>query len=252
MTAIGRRSRAAAARLRHVPAGPLMAALALAVLVAAIPARSAADNTATALEAAGWEESSPGLLTSLPARTAQAGKNGVAGEFVLAPGTDLVWDRRFRGPSGAGTAVEIEMFTDGANTASEDYRAHGASFPVSVTAVFGHDAQKVGARKRILDFFASFWYGFHPGGIRLTYAAGRVAPVGSMYRLGEEETVFILVGEEERGKRISVRRDFAADFRAAYGRDPRGPVTRLIVCAERPSREKATIKAGIRLVFPGK
>lgn len=249
MTAIGRC--AAAARRRRVAAGPLAAALALAVLVAAMPARSAADNTSTALEAAGWDESSPGLLTSLPARTAQAGKDGVAGEFVLAPGTDLVWDRRFRGPSGAGPAVEIEMFADGANAGSEDYRVRGARFPVSVTAVFGRDSWKVGVRTRILDFFAGFWYGFRPGGIRLTYAAGSVAPVGSMYRLGDEETVFILVGDEERGKRIAVRRDFAADFRAAYGRDPRGPVTRLIVSAERPSREKGTIKAGIRLRFTG-
>ncbi len=182
----------------------------------------------------------------------EVGPAGVAGEFTLAPGTRLVWDRRFRGAAGAGASVQIEIFADGANAASEDYHARGASFPVSVTAVFGRDSQKVGVRRRILDFFASFWYGFSPGGIRLTYAAGSVAPVGSMYRLSDEETVFILAGDDERGKRISARRDFAADFRAAYGRDPRGPVTRLIVRAERPTREKGTIKAGIRLAFPGK
>lgn len=236
----------------RVPRAALrLVALALAVLGASsVPA--AADNAATALEAAGWAESSPGLLASLPARTVQVGAAGVSGDFVLAPGTALVWDRRFRGATGAGTVLDIEMFADGTNASSRDYRARQASFPVSVTAVFGRDSLSLPVRTRILDFFASFWYGFRPGGIRLTYAAGNAAPVGSMYRASDEETVFILVGDEERGKRIAVRRDLAADFRAAYGRDPRGPLTRLIVRAERPSREKGTVKAGIRLVLGGK
>jgi len=176
--------------------------------------------------------------------------SGIGGEFVLAPGTALLWERRWKGATGPGNAVEIEMFSGGTNALSEDYREHGASFPVSVTAVFGRDSLDVPVRRRILDFFAAFWYGFPPGGIRLTYAAGHVAPAGSMYRLADEETVFILVGDEERGKTITVRRDLVADFRAAYGRDPKGTVTRLIVRAERPSRETGTIKARIRLAFP--
>jgi len=251
MTAIGYCGRGEFAWARAFRAGRRVVAVVLAVLGApSLPA--AADNTAAALDAAGWAESSPGLLTSLPERTAQVGESAVAGDFVLAPGTALVWDRRFRGASGAGSALEIEMLAGGTNASSADYRARGASFPVSVTAVFGRDSLGLPVRTRILDFFASFWYGFRPGGIRLTYAAGNAAPVGSMYRASDEETVFILVGDEERGKRIAARRDFAADFRAAYGRDPRGPVTRLIVRAERPSREKGAIKAGIRLVLRGK
>jgi len=225
----------------------------LLVLLGAISAPAAvADNTASALEAAGWSERSPGLLTSLPPRKVEIRDSGIEGEFVLAPGTALLWERRWKGAPGPGTALEIEMFSEGTNASSEDYRENSASFPVSVTAVFGRDSLDVPIRRRILDFFAAIWYGFRPGGIRLTYATGHIAPAGSMYRLSDEETVFVLVGDEERGKTIAVRRDLVADFRAAYGRDPRGPVTRLLVRAERPSRETGTIKARLRLVFPAK
>lgn len=216
-----------------------------------VPA-AAADNTASMLEAAGWSERSPGWLTSLPPRTVEIRDSGIGGEFVLAPGTALLWERRWKGASGPGPALEIEMFSEGTNASSEDYREHGASFPVSVTAVFGRDSLSLPVRTRVLDFFAAFWYGFRSGGIRLTYAMGHIAPAGSMYRLSDEETVFVLGGDEEKGKTINVRRDFAADFRAAYGRDPRGPVTRLLVRAERPSRETGAIKARLRLVFPAK
>ncbi len=251
MTAIGRRGGGDVARHRVFRSALCLVALALAVLgMPSVPA--AADNTAATLEAAGWAETSPGLFMSLPQRMAHVGRSEIGGDFVLGPGTRLVWDRRFAGAAGAGTSLKIEMRAEGANASSQDYRAHGASFPVSVTAVFGRDSVKLPARTRILDFFASFWYGFQPGGVRLTYAAGNVAPVGSMYRLSDEETVFVLVGDEERGRTITVHRDLIADFRAAYGRDPRGPVTRLIVRAERPSREKGTTKAGIRVVLPGK
>jgi hypothetical protein len=212
----------------------------------------AADNTASALEAAGWSESSPGVLMSLPSRTADVRESGIGGDFVLAPGTALLWERRFRDASGAGTSMEIEIHSEGSNVSSRDYRESGASFPVSVTAVFGRDSLDLPLKRRILAFFSSIWRGFRPRGIRLTYAAGNVAPAGSMYRTSDDETVFILVGDDDRGKRIAARRDLAADFRAAYGRDPRGPVTRLAVRAERPSGEKETIKAGVRLSFPGK
>ena len=227
-------------------------ALAIVLLGAICVPAAAADNTASVLEAAGWSESSPGLLASLPNRTAEIGASGIVGQFVLAPGTALLWERRWKGGSGPGPALEIEMSSEGTNVSSKDYREHGASFPVSVTAVFGRDSLDLPVRTRILDFFAAFWYGFRPGGIRLTYAIGHIAPAGSMYRLSDEETVFVLGGDEEKGKTITVRRDFAADFRAAYGRDARGPVTRLLVRAERPSRETGTIKARVRLVFPAK
>lgn len=226
--------------------------LALVLLCAISVPAGATDNTAAALEAAGWSESAPGLFASLPSRTAEIRDSEIGGEFVLAPGTTLLWERRLRGAAGAGTTLEIAMHSEGSNASSDDYREGGASFPVSVTAVFGRDALDLPVKRRMLRFFASFWRGFRPGGIRLTYAAGNVAPAGSMFRTSDEETVFILVGSEDRGKRIAVGRDLVADFRAAYGRDPRGPVTRLIVRAERPSGEKGTVKAGIGLAFPGK
>lgn len=84
----------------------------------------------------------------------------------------------------------------------------------------------------------------------MTFAYGNNVPVGSMYRLGEEETVFVLGGEEEREKKIRVSRDLREDFRAAYGRPPRGPLTRILVSAERPSREKGAIQGEIRLSSP--
>ncbi len=246
-------------RSRHPGVGPAGSGRAggrlvpLAVcLLLAVSSRAGADNTARALEAAGWAERSPGLFASLPERTVEVRDGTIAGDFVLAPGTSLVWERRFREASGAGNVLEIEIRSDGSNASSNDYRESRVSFPVSVTAVFGRDSLSLPVKTRILDFFTGFWRGRRPGGISLRFAAGNVVPAGSMYRLADEATVFILTGEEERGRRVVVRRDLAADFRAAYGRDPRGPVTRLIVRAERPSREKGPIKAGIRLVFPGK
>ena len=71
-----------------------------------------------------------------------------------------------------------------------------------------------------------------------------------MYRLEEEETVFLLGSKGEQGKRIHESRHLKEDFRAAYGRDPKGPVTRLLVSGERPSREKGPIETEIRLSSP--
>ena len=253
MTAIGNRGPRGAAPPGASGRGTRLVFVMLLLLGAfSAPAAGAADNTAAALEAAGWSERSPGLLASLPPRTVEVRDSGIGGEFVLAPGTTLLWERLWKGGSGPGNVLEIEMFSEGMNLSSEDYLENGASFPVSVTAVFGRDSLDLPVKRRILDFFAALYHGFRPGGIRLTYATGHFAPVGSMYRLSDEETVFVLVGDEERGKTIAVRRDLAADFRAAYGRDPRGPVTRLIVRAERPSREKGAIKAGVRVAFPGR
>ncbi len=251
MTANGSRRRGGASPCGRRRMRACLAALAIGMSWT-LSAPAAADNAAQALEAAGWSERSPGLFASLPQRTVEAGDSAIRGDFVLAPGTALVWDRRFRGAAGAGSALEIEIYSDGTNASANDYRERGAAFPVSVTAVFGRDSRSLPVKTRIRNFFTSFWYGFRPGGISLTYAAGNVAPAGSMYRLGDETTVFILAADEEKGRRIAARRDLAADFKAAYGRDAKGPVTRLIVRAERPSREKGAVKAGIRLVFPGK
>ena len=94
------------------------------------------------------------------------------------------------------------------------------------------------------------WNGFTPSGIRLTYAWGNGLPVGSMYRLWEEETVFVVAGPEEAGKTISSTRRLGDDFRAAYGRPPNGPVTEVRVSARRPSREKGPVRASITVRFP--
>ena len=94
------------------------------------------------------------------------------------------------------------------------------------------------------------WNGFTPSGIRLTYAWGNGLPVGSMYRLWEEETVFVVAGPEEAGKTISSTRRLGDDFRAAYGRPPNGPVTEVRVSARRPSREKGSVHASITVRFP--
>ncbi len=250
MTGIGCPDRSSAAPTGAFDGRTFRLVLAVVLLAALSGPAGAADNTAAALDAAGWSERSPGLLTSRPPRTVDIRDSGIGGEFVLAPGAVLVWERRWKDASGPGTALEIEMFSEGTNASSEDYRENRASFPASVTAVFGRDSLDLPVRRRILDFFAALWRGFRPGGIRLTYATGNIAPVGSMYRLSEEQTVFVLGGNEEKGKTIAVRRNIVADFRAAYGRDPRGPVTRLLVRAERPSRETGTIKVRVRVAYP--
>ncbi|HEY5191805.1 MAG TPA: DUF3047 domain-containing protein, partial [Candidatus Deferrimicrobium sp.] len=125
-----------------------------------------------------------------------------------------------------------------------------AIFPASVTFVFGNDSLKLGAKARIGLFFKQLWNGFTPSGIRLTYAWGNGLPVGSMYRLWEEETVFVVAGPEEVGKTISSTRRLGDDFRAAYGRPAKGPVTEIRASARRPSREKGPVHASITLRYP--
>jgi hypothetical protein len=71
-----------------------------------------------------------------------------------------------------------------------------------------------------------------------------------MYRLREEETVFVVAGPEEAGKTISSTRSLGDDFRAAYGRSPNGPVTEVRVSARRPSGEKGPVRASITVRFP--
>ena len=71
-----------------------------------------------------------------------------------------------------------------------------------------------------------------------------------MYRLWEEETVFVLAGGEEAGREIAGLRRLADDFLAAYARPPKGPVTKVLVRARRPSGEKGMLKGSVSLTFP--
>ena len=139
---------------------------------------------------------------------------------------------------------------DNVNAGRNDYLPAEAIFPASVTFVFGNDSLSLGWRARVELFFKQVWNGFTPSGIRLTYAWGNGLPVGSMYRLWEEETVFVVAGPEEAGKTISSTRRLADDFRAAYGRLPKGAVTELRASARRPSSEKGPARVSITVRFP--
>jgi hypothetical protein len=225
-------------------------AVSLAALLLLLPVSFPGGGASEDARTAGWEEGTPGRWNSLPQRKAQADKDFFRAEIGLAPGTGVLWEKKTKKPLQPGDTLSIEMVSTGTNRTSQDYRRYNAHFPISVIVVFGQDFESLTWKKRIADFFRAVWHGFSPGGIRLTYAYGSVVPVGSMYRLGEEETVFILAGEEEKGKKIDIVRNLRDDFRAAYGRDPKGPVTRMQVSAERPSRESGPIQAEIRITSP--
>lgn len=201
-------------------------------------------------EKVGWEESTPGRWNSLAESRAEAGEDFFRAEVSLSPGTGAEWERTITRDLTPDDTLSIEMESTGINKTSRDYRRFEAKFPVSVTVVFGEDSIDLSWRRRVKDFFRELWYGFTPGGIRLTFAYGNDAPVQSMYRLVEEETVFTLGGPEERGKKIERSRKIIEDFRAAYGRDPRGPVTRILVSAIRPSGEEGRIETKVRISSP--
>ena len=228
----------------------LSASVSLAVMLLLLPGTFLRAEGTEEARKAGWEESTPGRWNSLPERRVKAEGDSFQADIVLAPGTGVLWEKKVNTPLSPGDTLVIEMVSSGTNETSRDYERYKAYFPVSVTAVFGKDSMDLTWKKRVGDFFRAVWYGFSPGGIRLTFAFGSSAPVGSMYRLSEEETVFLLGGKGERGKRIRVSRDLKADFRAAYGRDPKGPVTRILVSAQRPSREDGPIETEIHLSSP--
>jgi hypothetical protein len=230
---------------------PILHALPVLLFLLVLPVPSRGADPASALSAAGWEESTPGRWNSLPERTVEARDKELSAGFVLFPGSGVAWEKKGTWDLAAGAVLSFEFISDGTNPSSEDYREFKARFPVSVTAVFGRDSQDLTWKRRLGDFFRRIWSGFPPGGIRLTYAYGNRAPAGSMYRTDEEETVFILAGEEEKGKKIRAKRDLKEDFLAAYGRPPKNPVTRIIVRAERPSKEKGNLKGGVVLTLPG-
>jgi len=194
-----------------------------------------------------WDESTAGRWESLPERHVGATDNGISFEATMAPGTGVSYRRV--GPWAPGSAA-LRLGVDNVNAGRNDYLPGEAIFPASVTFVFGNDSLTLGWRRRIALFFKEVWSGFTPSGIRLTYAWGNGIPVGSMYRLWEEETVFVVAGPEEAGKTVSPTRRLGDDFLAAFGRSPKGPVTEVRVSARRPSREKGPVRASITVRFP--
>ncbi len=216
------------------------------LVLAALPA--SAGRTFAAGEGSGkWDESTAGRWESLPERHVGATDNGISFEATMAPGTGVSYRRV--GPWAPGSAA-LRFGVDNVNGGRNDYLPGEAIFPASVTFVFGNDSLTLGWRQRIALFFKEVWTGFTPSGIRLTYAWGNGLPVGSMYRLREEETVFVVAGPEEAGKTISSTRRLADDFKVAYGRPPRGPVTEVLASARRPSSEKRPLRASVTLRFP--
>ncbi|MBI5575839.1 MAG: DUF3047 domain-containing protein [Deltaproteobacteria bacterium] len=230
------------ARLAAILSLPMML-LSVAVAVGADPSPS--------LSAAGWEERTSGYWSSVPRIKAEANGNRLSAEFALPPGSGVSWSKKVALDNAAGGILAFEFSSDGTNSSSRDYKEFRTRFPVSVTVVFGKDSQELGWRTRFLYFFRKIRHGFPPGGIRLVYAWGNQVPVGSMYRTGEEETVFILAGEEDKGKTVRERRNLREDFMAAYGRYPSGPVTSIIVGAARPSGEKEQLMGRVVLTLPG-
>lgn len=226
-------------------------ALIAALVLAAPPGRAGSGGTPAGELPPGWEEDAPGWRMRLPGRTVEALDNAVRGTFSLPPGTGIILTRSGTFPLDRGEALEVAMIATGTNAASRDYVPGDARFPVSVTVVFGNDGLESAIRKRALQRLRGLRHGRSLEGIGLTYAWGNGVPAGSMYRLEDNETVFILAGSDETGRRVSDRRDLRQDFAAAYGRAPQGPVTRFVVRAERPSREEGTIRAEVLLAFPG-
>jgi hypothetical protein len=194
-----------------------------------------------------WEESTPGRWESLPERHVGGTDNGISVEVTMSPGTGVSYRRVGRWEP---APAALRFAADNVNARGNDYLPGEAIFPASVTFVFGGDSLKLGGKQRVGLFLKQLWNGFTPSGIRLTYAWGNGLPVGSMYRLWEEETVFVVAGPEEVGKTISSVRRLGDDFRAAYGRPPNGPVTEVRVSARRPSREKGPVRASITVRFP--
>ena len=194
-----------------------------------------------------WDESSAGRWASLPERHVGATDNGISVEVTMSPGTGVQYRRVGRWDP---ASAALRFGVDNVNVRGNDYLPGKAVFPASVTFVFGKDSLKLGVKKRLGLFFSQLWNGFTPSGIRLTYAWGNGIPVGSMYRLREEETVFVVGGPEEAGNTVTATRRLGDDFRAAYGRPPNGPVTEVRASARRPSREKGPVHASITVRFP--
>ena len=195
----------------------------------------------------GWRRSGGGLWGNRPEIHAGFSEKGIALEMRLPPGTAVAYSRD---GSWAADNASLLMSTEPVDPGGNEYRPGEAKFPASVTFVYGRDSVPMGKLDRIWAFFRKLRHGFRPQGIRLTYAWGTRIPVGSMYRLWEEETVFILAGREDAGKKISAVRSLAGDFQAAYGRPPKGPVTKVLVEAEGSSGRKRPSNTSITVRFP--
>lgn len=227
---------------------PLAASLALLaghlLVFAGIPEGS------RAAEPPAWNVSAPGFFTSLPDRTVDAADNGVRAVFNLSPGQGVVLEREGRWAADNAATLALEISVSGTNGSSKDYVPGDAAFPAAVTVVFGNDSAGRRFGDLLYDFFTGPWYGLFSRGIRLTYAWGSDAPVQSMYRLVEDETVFILGGPDETGKAVTAVRRLRDDFEAAYARPPKGPVTAVIVRAIRPSADKGAITSRVSVGLP--
>lgn len=219
----------------------------VAFLVAAslllIPAISFSSDT---LEH-GWRRSGLGFWGDQPKVQEGISPNGIAVELVMPPGADISYTRR---GSWSQDNAAIRMSTDLVAPTGNEYLPGEAKFPVSVTFVYGKDGIPMGFWGRFRLFFKGLFSSSRPSGIRLTYAWGTVVPVGSMYRLWEEETVFILAGPEEAGKEISTARLLSEDFKVAYGRLPKGPVTEVLIETRRPPKTKTPANTSIRVQYP--
>jgi len=217
--------------------------------VLSAPARAADPVTVPA--AAGWKEYTPGRFNGLADRKVEIGADGIKATVTSRPGTGVVWEKKGTWDSSKEPVISLEFTFAETNASSDDYRQFHARFPVSVTAVFGKDRRSLIWRTRIAGFFRKIFHGFPPDGVRLTYAISNRAPVGSMYRLGDEETVFILAGDEEKGKKIQYRRNLKEDFIAAYGRAPSGPITAILARVDRPRGERGPAAASMIVTLPG-
>ena len=194
-----------------------------------------------------WEGYTTGHWRSIPESRVGVTDNGISIEATVPPDTGVFYRRVGRWAPGS---AALRFGVDNVNAGLNDYLPGEAVFPASVTFVFGNDSLTLGTRRRIEIFFRQMAVGSTPSGIRLTYAWGNGIPVGSMYRLWEEETVFVVAGPEEVGKTISPTRRLADDFLAAYGRSPKGPVTEVRVSARRPPGAKGPVRASITIRFP--
>lgn len=241
-----------AGRARFFGAAALLSLLLAWTAWGPAPRAGHAGGGADAAAEAGWREEARGDFGPPAQRAVRTGPGSIEAEFVLPPGRRVTWEKTGEWEIREGDRMDIAFSCDRTNRSSADYRKGKARFPVSIDVVFGRDSVDAGARKRSWNPLQVMRRAFRAGGIRLVYACGHDAPPGSMYRLGDEVTVFILAGGEEGGGSVASARDLVADFRAAYGRPPRGGVTKISVAADRPSREEGPIQgtASARLPFP--
>lgn len=234
---------------------PFAAAVLLSLFAASTlsgPASGAghAGGGAVAAAEAGWREETRGDFGPPAHKAARAAPGFIDAAFVLPPGRRVTWEKTGEWEIREGDRIDIALSCDRANLSSRDYRKGKARFPVSIDIVFGRDSVDPAAKTRSWNPFRGIRRAFASRGIRLVYACGNDAPAGSMYRLGDEVTVFILAGGEEGGGSVAAARDPVEDFRAAYSRPPRGGVTKISVAADRPSPEEGPVTGSVSARLP--